>query len=290
MPLLVLMGLPEDLAGLVPEPVRKSVPRRYDVVGDIAVLSLPGELYNYGPEIAEVVIKNRRHIKTVLNRVSMAWGEKRLARFDVLAGCSTVTTHREYGVPYRLDLSRVFFNPSLACERNRVASLISRGETVLVPFAGIGPFVVPVAMKGAFVVAVEINSDAVGWLCENVRTNGVRDRVTVIEGDARDVSLYADRTFDRAILPAPYGMDSIPGIISPFVRPGGFIHFYTFKKDEQIPGLISSLQDEGLETALWRRCGAVAPGVWRFVFDLEKICEPVERRYDRRVLGSAGNE
>ena len=273
MPLLVLMGLPEDLEGHVPETVRQAVPRRYDVVGDIAVLSLPREICTYGPEIAEIIIRKRRHIKTVLNRVSMAEGEKRLASFDLLAGRSTITTHREYGIPYRLDLTRVFFNPGLASERNRVASLVVQGEAVLVPFAGIGPFVIPAVKKGAFVVAVENNPDAVHWLYENIRLNGAGDRVTVIEGDARDPALYAARTFDRAILPAPYGMDSIVDTVVPFVRNGAPIHFYTFKKHEQIPGLISSFQDKGLETVMWRRCGNVAPGVCRFVFDLKK-CKP----------------
>jgi tRNA (guanine37-N1)-methyltransferase len=49
------------------------------------------------------------------------------------------------------------------------------------------------------------------------------------------------------------------------------IHFYTFKKDAQIPGLIVSFRGKGLETVRWRRCGNVAPGVHRFVLDLVKV-------------------
>ena len=270
MRILLLMGLPEDLAGHIPESVRRSVPRRYDVVGDIAVLSLPWELREYGPEIAGVIIRKRRYIRTVLNKTAMVRGNKRVASFDTLAGPTTVTTHREYGISYRLDISRVFFNPSLASEHNRIARQVATGETVLVPFAGIGPFVIPLAKKRSFVVAVENNPDAVRWLLENIRLNGAGNYVGVVEGDAFDQARYGDRLYDRAVIPAPYGMDSIIDIVSPVVRNHGMIHVYTFKKDAQIPGLIGLFQGKGLETVRWRRCGNVAPGVCRFVFDLVK--------------------
>jgi tRNA (guanine37-N1)-methyltransferase len=265
------MGLPEDLAGLIPESARRSVPRRYDVIGDIAVLSLPGGLHVYGPEIAGVILRKRRHIRTVLNKTARIAGDKRVASFDTLAGQTTVTTHREFGISYRLDLSRVFFNPSLASERNRIATQAAPGETVLVPFAGIGPFVIPLAKKDSNVIAVENNPDAVLWLQENICLNGVCDRVRVIAGNAFDRALYGDRLYDRAVIPTPYGMDDILDSIYPAVRNRGMIHFYTFKKSAQILGLIESFREKGLETARWRRCGNVAPGVHRLVFDLVKL-------------------
>jgi len=264
------MGLPEDLEGHLPETLRRLVPRRYDVVGDIAILSLPDELRACGPLIAGVITTKRKHIRSVLNKVTMVGGEKRLASFEVLAGHSTVTKHREFGIPYRLDLARVFFNPCLAAERNRVAMQGVAGETVLVPFAGIGPFVLPLARRGMTVVAVEKNIDAVHWLRENVRGNNAEDRVDIIEGDARHMALYGDRIYDRAVIPAPYGMDSILSVVIPLVRAGGIIHFYTFKKDREIADLISSFMTGGLETVYWHRCGSVAPGVYRVVFDLVK--------------------
>lgn len=265
------MGLPEDLEGHLPETLRRLVPRRYDVIGDIAVLSLPGELRGYGPGIAEIIRTKRKHIRTVMNKVTMISGENRLAAFEIFAGCTTVTTHREFGIPYRLDLARVFFNPCLAYERNRVAMQGITGETVLVPFAGIGPFVLPLAKKGVFVVAVEKNPEAVRWLRENLRINNAEEMVDVIEGDARDTTLYGNRTYDRVVIPAPYGMDTSLDIVTPLVRYQGKVHYYTFRRDGEIPGLIGSFRKKGLETVLWRRCGNVAPGVCRLVFDLVKL-------------------
>ena len=76
--------------------------------------------------------------------------------------------------------------------------------------------------------------------------------------------------FDRAIVPTPYGMDHFLGEISKLVRKGGYIHFYTFKAESQIPGLIDEYKKMGLEVELYRRTGNVAPGISRWVFDLKK--------------------
>ncbi len=76
--------------------------------------------------------------------------------------------------------------------------------------------------------------------------------------------------FDRAVVPTPYGRDDILGAISPIVKAGGAIHFYTFKKRHQIEGLIREFEGRVL-TVDHRRCGNVAPGVSRWAFDLRRL-------------------
>lgn len=48
------------------------------------------------------------------------------------------------------------------------------------------------------------------------------------------------------------------------------VHFYTFKKNQQIEGLLKKYEDMGFEIGLFRRRGNVAPGVSRWAFDLVK--------------------
>jgi tRNA (guanine37-N1)-methyltransferase len=105
---------------------------------------------------------------------------------------------------------------------------------------------------------------------ENVRHNKVVNRVTIIEGDAFDTSLLPLRKFDRAIIPTPYGMDTIFDTIAVFVKTGGMIHFYTFKNRNQADRLVQKFQQKGFPVIKKRHCGNVAPGVSRFVFDLVK--------------------
>lgn len=264
------MRLKEQLKGMISEEDLSRISNRFHVIGDVAIVSLSPELEGCKKDIAETIISRCRSIRTVLNKTSKLEGERRVASLELLAGAGTVTLHREFGFAYKLDVMKVFFNSHLSHERNRIASKVQPGERVLVPFCGVGPFVVPLAAKGALVLALESNAEACRWLAENVRLNGVVDNVVIIKGDAFSAPWMLKMQFDRAVLPAPYGMDRILEVIVPAVKKGGSVHFYTFKKQYQIEELIGRYEEMGLRTELFRRCGNVAPGVSRWAFDLVK--------------------
>lgn len=263
-----IMGLKEQLRGIIPDQALCLISDHFEVIGDIAIISIPQELSDFNQLIAQEIISHRKNIYTVLNKVSKVAGEERTAGYEILAGDTTVTLHHEFGYSYRLDVSRVFFNTRLSYERMRVADQAECGERILVPFCGVGPFAIPAAAKGAQVVAVEQNPDAFFWLKENISLNKVRKKITAIHGDACDVRLLPHQQFDRMIIPAPYGMDRILDILSPLVVRGGMIHFYTFKTRNEIPALVEEYAQKGFDLTYYNSCGNVAPGVSRFVFDL----------------------
>lgn len=264
------MGLKDQLRGIIPDPELYILSDRFDVIGTVAVLCLSPRLFVYKPAIAHAILSQRKNIKTVINKTSRLSGSNRTAHHEILAGEGTITVHHEYDFAYRLDVGTVFFNPRLASERRRVTGQVQQGEKVLIPCCGVGPFVVPAAARGAGVFAIEQDPEAFRWLSENLVMNGVADRVTVISGDAFDPSLLPAYLFDRAIIPTPYGMDAIFDVIAPRVREGGMIHFYTFRNRDQAGSLVAEFKKKGYEAITWRRCGNVAPGVSRWVFDLLK--------------------
>jgi tRNA (guanine37-N1)-methyltransferase len=264
------MTLKDQMKGKIPEPLLPMVPKRFEIIGDIAVLSIPPKLDNYKIDIARMVASKRKNIKTVLNKVAMLQGETRVGKYETLLGSDTETVHKEYGYLYRLDVRNVFFNTRLSSERLRVASKITSYEDVLIPFCGVGPFAVLAASQKANVIAVEKNAEACRWLAENVQLNKVDDNVSIIHGDATHITNMIKGSFDRTIVPIPYGRDHFLWDILELIKKGGVIHFYTFKKQNQIPDLIKSYQDNGLNVIFYRRCGNVAPGVSRWVFDLIK--------------------
>jgi tRNA (guanine37-N1)-methyltransferase len=243
----------------------------YQVIGDVAVVCIPPSAGHRGRELAEKLVSRHRSVKTVLNKTSKLSGERRTAFYELLAGGETVTTHTEFGFIYRIDVSKVFFSPRLAYERRRVTSMIRPGERVLVPFAGVGPFAIPAAAGGARVLAVEKSSAACRWLAENAQLNRVEKNLEIIKGDALCLKNLLRGEFDRAILPIPYGLDCALEVISAKVKSGGRLHFYTFKKKHQIEGLVKDFERMGLKTVFYRRCGNVAPNVYRWAFDLEKV-------------------
>lgn len=266
----------EQREGAIPDEIRDPLPARFSLVGDVAVILIPPNLEGQKRKIGEAIIQCHKNVTCVLNKISKLEGERRVASFEVLAGCWTVTCHREFGFSYGLDVARVFFNPRLAYERMRVASKVRARERSIVPFAGVGPFAIPAASAGARVLALEISSDSCRWLAKNARLNRVEEKIDIVNCDAFTFCGSLKKSgskaeFDRAIVPTPYGRDDILGLISSVVRPGGAIHFYTFKKRHQIDGLIKGFGEEGLEVEFHRRCGNVAPGVSRWVFDLLKL-------------------
>ena len=266
----VIMGLKDQLRGIIPDSALCYLSDRFDVIGDIAVISLSPYLFGYEGTIAHAILSRRKNIKTVLNKTSRLDGCNRTACYAIIAGSDTVTVHHEYEFAYQLDVGTVFYNPRLASERKRVTDQVQSGERVLIPFCGVGPFVIPAAAHGADVIAVEKNPEAYRWLAKNVQANGVKDRVTSILGDAFNMSLLPVHTFDRAIIPTPYGMDTIFDVLAPRVKPGGMIHFTTFKNRNQADFLAGEFTMKGFEVVVQRRCGNVAPSVSRWIFDLVK--------------------
>lgn len=267
---LLTMRLKDLLKGRVPDEALRRFSGRFDVVGDVAIVSVPPELDAYKQVIAETIISSRKNVYTVLNKVQKTGSELRTASYEILAGTTTVTRYREFGFQYRFDVTKVFFSGRMAYERRRVTEQVEPGETVLVPFCGVGPFAIPAAARGARVTAIEKNPEAYGWLQENIVLNHVEGSVTAIQGDARDTGYLQGMRFDRIIIPTPYGMTDSLDIFSPFAARDGMIHFYTFGAKNEIPALVAALESRGFELTFQDECGNVAPGIKRWVFDLVK--------------------
>lgn len=265
------MSLRKILNNILDEQELKMLPGRFDVIGDIAVISLPSELNAYKYEIAYALIAAQGGVKAVVNKTSKLSGEHRVASFELLAGRSTRTIHREFGFAYEIDLKEVFFNGRLSYERRRITDMVKKEEQVIIPFSGVGPFAVPTAAKGAHVVALEKNAAACFLLHKNAARNRVMQNLSVIRADAADIPSMLKCQFHRAIIPTPYGMDHFLDIVSEVIIPEGMIHFYTFKKQHQIEGLIGDHEKKGFKVLNCRRCGNVAPGVSRWAFDMIKM-------------------
>jgi len=139
----------------------------------------------------------------VVNRASKIKGTERVRDWDVLAGESTETVHREYGYEFELDIAEVYFSPRLATERHRVVEQVTPGEHAFDMFAGVGPYAVPIAAAGAEIVATDINERAIHYLRRNAERNGVADRVTAIAGDVRVVAGDYENWADRVVMNLP---------------------------------------------------------------------------------------
>ena len=182
--------------------------------------------------IADAVVASDVPCDTVLNRASPIEGDLRVRRWDVLAGNGTETVHREYGHEFRLDIAEVYFSPRLATERHRVIEQVEPGESVVDMFAGVGPYAVPMAARGADVVACDLNERAIEFLRENAERNGVADRITAIAGDVRELGAEYTDTADRIVMNLPHSADAFLDTAVRLADDECVIHFYDIQHED----------------------------------------------------------
>ncbi|MFB6129831.1 MAG: class I SAM-dependent methyltransferase family protein, partial [Salinigranum sp.] len=261
----------EDGALYIPVTDPASVPEGYAVVSRDAprreTQTMPADLLGYEPsyerlggvvmldeddharavEIAEAVMASDLPVETVVDRASKVKGELRVREWDVLAGDvpddtpgsdetesrpRTETVHREYGFEYLLDIAEVYFSPRLATERHRVAEQVRAGERAFDMFAGVGPFAIPFAARGAEVVAVDLNERAVEYLRENARRNGVEERLTAVHGDVREVAGDYEGWADRLVMNLPHSADEFLETAVSLAGDDCVVHYYDIQHED----------------------------------------------------------
>ncbi|ASI99133.1 tRNA (guanine(37)-N1)/4-demethylwyosine(37)-methyltransferase Taw22 [Thermococcus celer] len=246
--------------------------RRYDVIGDIAVIQIPQELEHRVEEVVWGLRKVHPFLKVVAKKgfhegafrirdYSIIWGEKRLK-----------TVHRENGVEIKVDLGKAFFNPRMKGERYRLAKLVQDGERILIPFAGVLPYALVIARyKKVEITAVELNRDAYELGLENIELNSkrLRGKIEFIHGDAFEV-LPELPSYDRVVSPTPRGVDALSLTLS---RAERWLHYYDFVHEAKLESFRERILGECRK--LGRNCGVKVKRVSDFKPHVFKVCADV---------------
>ncbi len=213
--------------------------RSFDLIGNVAIVRAKRGFDRVAAtQEAELLMKANPAVKGVFARAGPIEGEYRVSPLVHLAGSSeTLTTHRENGFSYLIDVEKVFFSPRLATERRRVYSQVRPGERVLDMFAGVGPFSIPMAKAGATVWACEINPHALDLLERNSSLNGVTIRT--FPGDARAVAEGQARGWaNRIVMNLPSrSLDFLDAALSAISASGGILHIYVRSIEDPSPKL-----------------------------------------------------
>lgn len=213
--------LPGDILGYSP---------RYERLGDIALID-EGDTER-AQEIADALVASDIPVSSVLNRQSKISGRYRVRDWALLAGDSTETLHREFGVKFRVDVTETYFSPRLATERNRVIDQVSPDERVIDMFAGVGPFIIPMACRGADVVGVDINDVAIDYLEANAALNDVSERVTAIHGDVREIGETYAGWADRLIMNLPHSAQEFLPTAKRLASDRCRLHYYDIQHED----------------------------------------------------------
>jgi len=202
----------------------------YERIGDLVVIDEDDP--ERARELADAIVASDVPARSVLNRASKVSGELRVRDWELLHGDATETVHREYGCAYAVDLAAVFFSPRLATERHRVTEQVTAGEHVLDMFAGVGPFVIPAAGRGATAVGVDKNPTAVEYLRANAERNGVADRITAVAADVRETTDEYAGWADRLVSNLPHSADEFLDTAVELAGDDCVLHYYDIQHED----------------------------------------------------------
>jgi tRNA (guanine37-N1)-methyltransferase len=232
-----LLNLLKD--SLNPEELRL-VYQSYDIIGDIAIIRVPEKLKDKSIIIAEALMGLHKHVRAVWRQSGSVSGEFRLRDLEHIAGEKrTVTTHKEHGCVFRVDLLNCYFSPRLAYERMRIARLVKPDGIVINMFAGVGSFSIIIAKhsQAERIYSIDVNPMAFEYMRENVLLNHAVKRVIPLKGDAKRIILERlQNTADRVLMPLPEkAYEYLDYAVAALKPNGGWIHYYDFehvRKDE----------------------------------------------------------
>tara|TARA_B100000029_G_scaffold118074_1_gene111254 strand:+ start:507 stop:1502 length:996 start_codon:yes stop_codon:yes gene_type:complete len=257
------------------EEIRNIAPRAFDIFGDIAILKLSEEALQYSKNISEALLESHTNIKKIALDLGVK-GDFRVRDLEMIIGDDNfVSTHKENGFEFNLDISKVYFSPRLAMERKRVYDDAKSGEYVLDAFAGASPFAVTLASKGCKVTAVDWNPESERWSHKNFKLNNISESdydffCSKIEDILTELSLYDRIIMNNPTNPLPYLKD-----LSTKLKPEGVIHLYKIvDNDENFQ--ISDYLDLSYKCILERVVHPYSPMSSLMVFDIIKSVSNVQ--------------
>lgn len=238
---------------------------KYKKIGDILILDS-----NDFSEDFESIAK-RHNVKSIM-KIDHIQGTKREPVYRLLYGNETETINKENGCLFKLDLAKVMWSKGNNNERLRIAKLVEDGEVVLDMFAGIGYFSIPVAVhsNAKEVIAIEINPNSYGFLCDNIKLNKV-DNVTPVLGDCMIET--PKHKADRIVMGYVKTTHHYLKVAIDSLNEGGILHYHEtvpekLMETRPIERIVSQAGNRDVELLKINKIKKYAPGVEHVVIDV----------------------
>lgn len=189
------------------------LPRGFQTLGNIIILKLNPKLLEKNIVIGQAYLDLLPKIRSVyVNKGRIIGSFRKPENIEFLAGeDNPIVEHKEHGVKYRFDITKIMFSKGNLNERRFLATLVKKGEIVVDMFAGMGYFSLPIAKHSEVgqIYSIEINPTSYKTLLENIKINHLEEKITVINGDCRKEVLELSKSGIRAdrvimgVFPAP---------------------------------------------------------------------------------------
>ncbi|XP_017071110.1 tRNA (guanine(37)-N1)-methyltransferase [Drosophila eugracilis] len=248
----------------------------YSRIGHIAHLNLREHLLPYKELIGQVLCDKLPNCRTVVNKASSIDNTYRNFQLELICGDPEYQVEtKENGVPFEFDFSKVYWNPRLSTEHERIVKMLNSGDVLYDVFAGVGPFSVPAAKKRCHVLANDLNPESFHWLQHNSKRNKCLSNIKMFNKDGRQFILKELREdlLKRLLTTdtSSYGIHitmNLPAIAVEFLDafrslykaeemtelPANVtfptVHVYSFAKGENTKGLVQKLVESNLGASL----------------------------------------
>ena len=190
----------EKIKHKVNKKLHNKIPKKWKKIGDILIADFSNLQKNDRADVA-MTYGGILRAKTVLQKNKINGELRTPETTEILFGKDTKTEVTEYGIKYRLDLSKVMWSPGNTGWRSilegpeRVGNFykFNNPKTIIDYFAGIGYFTIQLAKSypDADIISVDKNLESIKFLKENLKINEVTN-VKVFNDDCRNIELKAD--------------------------------------------------------------------------------------------------
>ncbi|MHA1986086.1 MAG: class I SAM-dependent methyltransferase [Promethearchaeota archaeon] len=219
------------------------LPRGFQTLGNIIILKLNPQLLEKIKIIGQAyldLLPKMRSVYINKGRVIGSFREPENIEF-LLGEDNPIVDHREHGITYRFNITKIMFSQGNLNERKFLSTLVKKGEIVVDMFAGMGYFSLAIAKHSevGHIYSIELNPIAYQTLLENIKINHLEEKIIAINGDCKKEVIALSKSGVRAdrvimgVFPAP--KDYIKEALS-LVKEEGTVYHYegVVEKDEYI--------------------------------------------------------
>ena len=184
----------------VDQGLHHKLPKKWKKIGNILVADF-SQLTKTDLSRISQIYADILKVKTVLQKNRVNGELRKPERTEILFGNNTETEIAEYGLKYKMDLSKTMWSPGNTGWRavldgpEKVNSFYSFGnpKVIIDYFAGIGYFSIQLAKSypNAKIISIDKNPDSIKYLKKNLEINNI-DNVDVLNDDCRNITNKAD--------------------------------------------------------------------------------------------------
>ena len=184
----------------VDQGLHHKLPKKWKKIGNILVADF-SQLTKTDLSRISQIYADILKVKTVLQKNRVNGELRKPERTEILFGNNTETEIAEYGLKYKMDLSKTMWSPGNTGWRavldgpEKVNSFYSFGnpKVIIDYFAGIGYFTIQLAKSypTAKIISIDKNPNSIEYLKKNLAINNI-DNVEVLNDDCRNINRIAE--------------------------------------------------------------------------------------------------